>query len=102
MAAADRHDRRWSVHANLAHKWTARSEAASRRERRHVRHHAADGGELVDAPIELRNAAEETDRVGMLRRREQNIDRRALTDLAPTHDCDLIANLRDHSQTAAH
>src|SRR5262249_59026725 len=59
VAGTNRHDRRRSVHANLAHKWTARSEAASPRERGHVRHYAVDGGELVDAPIEPLNGAEE-------------------------------------------
>src|SRR5499433_1106106 len=98
MAGTNRHDRRWSVPANLAHKWTARSEAASPRERGHVRHHAVDGGELVDAPIEPWNGAEETDRVGVLRGCEQHIDRRALDDLAHIHDCDLVANLGDHPE----
>jgi len=61
-------------------------------------HHAVDGGELVDAPIEPWNGAEETDSVGVLRGCEQHIDRRALDDLARVHDCDLVANLGDHSE----
>src|SRR6516164_6511300 len=84
--------------ARAARGWTARSEAASPRERGHARHHAVDGGELVDAPIEPWNGAEETDRVGVLRGCEQHIDRRTLDDLARIHDGDLVANLGDHSE----
>src|SRR5262249_1397808 len=98
VAGTNRHDRRWSVRANLAHEWTARSEAASPRERGHVRRHAVDSGEFVDAPIEPWNGAEETDSVGGLRGCEQHIDRRALHDFARIHDCDLVPNLGAHSE----
>ena len=50
------------------------------------------------AAVEPRDRAEQADGVGMLRHREQFIDRRALDDLAGIHHRDLVADFGDHAE----
>ena len=49
-------------------------------------------------PVDLRHRAEQPDRIGMLRLREQSGDRRLLDLAAGIHDHDAVGDLGDHAE----
>src|SRR5262245_3492584 len=98
MSRPDVHDGWRTAQANLTSERTARCKAAGLRNGAHVRKRAFNGCEGLNATIKARNGGKEPDRIGMLRRFEQYIDRRMFDDFARIHDRNFIADLRNDPQ----
>ena len=101
MARAERAQRGLDRAALRIHEGAARMEGAARRQGREVRHRTLDGGEPRLVVAELRQGAEEPDRIGMLRLVEEGRDRGLLDDSPCVHDGDLVGDLGDDAQVVA-
>src|SRR5690348_17248091 len=76
-------------------------EAAALRHALQARHRTVDRSEALLLAIEPRDRAQETDGVGMLRRLEERLHRRALDDLAGIHHHHLLRELGDDTEVVS-